>query len=524
MKKLINSLGSYIKKHPKIDIAVLILGIAVFLAITIINAPRASIWFDEAFSAYIAQFSFWDIARYTATDVHPPFYYWVLKVWSNLFGTTELAYRSLSILFGAGTITAAFFFTRKLFGRAIAWTSLLFLVISPMVIRYSDEARMYTLAALIVFAASYVLVRAKETKRRSLWILYGVLVSLGMWTHYFTAFVWLAHWAWHGTEVWRKGMSFKELWKKFFSKDWVIAYAVAVGLYIPWLPFMAIQLGTVQGSGFWIGPVTINSPTNYFTNIFYYLEREQVHGWLAVILIALLTLVVVFIPRVYRALNAKQKQSFLLVSALAWVPPVLLFIVSLPPLRSSFVERYLIPAIVAFSIFLAIVLIVGTRRWKPVLRPLPILLVVGMMIFGITNVFTYGNFNKSTNFHILTREVIDEIHTKAQPGEPIVAQTPWIFYEAIPYATEDHPVYYIGETAEQNIGSLDMLKADNPNKIKDLAAFKQQHPTIWFIGQNETGEGIPPYEDSWKNLQTIGVKDDITGRTIYQATEYKLNN
>lgn len=522
MKNLFKTSLDFIKSHPKVDIAILAIALAVFLTITFINAPRASIWFDEAFSAYIAQFSFWDIARYTASDVHPPLYYWVLKVWSDFFGTTELAYRSLSILFGAGTITTAFFLTRKLFGRRISWVALLFLVLSPMIIRYSDEARMYMLASLIVMGATYVLVKARETQQRQLWVLYGVLVSLGMWTHYFTAFAWLAHWAWRATETWRKGAGLKTFMKKFFTKDWIIAHVVAVGLYLPWLPFMAMQLGIVQGGGFWIGPVTINTPTNYFTNIFYYLEREQVHGWLAIILLVVLTLLVVLIPRTYRALSATAKKRFLLIASLTWVPPVLLYIVSLPPLRSSFVERYMIPAMVAFSIFMAIVLVVGTRRWRPVLRVAPIVLVAGMMIFGITNVYTYGNFNKSTNYHIFTRQVVEQIHERAAPGEPIVAQSPWIFYEAIPYATNDHPVYFIGDTAKDPIGSLVMLQDNDQHKIKDMDVFKKQYPTFWFIGQSSEGDVAPYKGEPWKALQTVAVQDEITGATIYRATEYTV--
>lgn len=522
MKTFLRKIITFIKAHPKLDILALILGLAVFLTITLINAPRASIWFDEAFSAYISQFSFWDIARYTASDVHPPVYYWILKLWSGLFGTTDLAYRSLSIVFGAGAITTAFFLTRKLFGRLIGWVTLLLLIISPMLIRYSDEARMYTLAALIVMAATYVLIKAEETKNRKLWILYGILVSLGMWVHYFTAFAWIAHLCWHGVQVYRKGMGRKAFWKKLFSKEWVIAYSVAVGLFLPWLPFMALQLGIVQGAGFWIGPVSVNTPANYFTNVFYYLEHDQVEGWFALALISVLVLLVLLLPKVYKTLKGAQRNSFLLISILAWVPPILLFLVSMPPLRSSFVERYLLPAIIAFTIFMAVVLVTGTRRWKPVLRAVPILVVVAMMIFGITNVYKYGNYNKNTNYHIFTRQVIEQIRDKAQPGEPIVAQTPWIFYEAIPYATPDHPVYFIDATADYKYGSLAMLKDNDMHKIKDINAFEKAHSTIWFIGQNETGD-IPPYQPSWKPLQTVSVQDNITGNTIYRATEYKVN-
>lgn len=522
MKKFINSIATYIKKHPKVDLAFLFVGLAVFLTITLINAPRASIWFDEGFSAYIAQFSFWDIARYTATDVHPPFYYWLLKIWSDLFGTTELAYRSLSILFGAATATVAFFLTRKLFGRKVAWVALTFIVLSPMLIRYSDEARMYTLTALIVFSATYVMLKAEETKKRKYWVWYAILVSIGMWTHYFTALAWVAHLAWHGTQVWRKGNKPKEFWKKFFTKPWVLTYALAVGLFIPWLPFMALQLTVVQSGGFWIGPVGVDTPTNYLTNYFYYLEHGSVQSWFALALIVVVTIAIIVVPKAYKSLASKEKRSFLLIAALALLPPVLLFFASLPPLRSSFVERYLIPSFVAFSILLAIILVKGTKNWRPFWKALPIVLVIGMMIFGITNVYKYGNYNKNTNIHILTRQAVQAAQAASPAGTPIVAASPWIFYEAASYSTPEYPVYFIDENTQYIYGSLDMLKNSDLNKIKDLAAFEKENPTIWYLGSS-SNEDIAPYKDSWKKVETISMKDTITGKSLYKVTAYKIS-
>lgn len=520
--KLFKKIIQYIKVHPKVDIAILALGLAVFLAITITNAPRASIWFDEAFSAYIAQFSYWDIARYTANDVHPPFYYWVLKTWTALFGSSDLALRSMSIFFGSGAIVAVFLLAKKLFSRSVAWVTLLLLVVSPMFIRYSDEARMYTLAALIVLLATYVLIKATQQKKRKQWVIYGLLVALGMWTHYFTAFAWLAHWVWRVTSTWEKGNKTKTFLKKFFTKDWIIAHIVAVGVYLPWLIVMGYQLSVVQSSGFWIGPVSVNTPANYLTNFFYYLEYYQTQSWLAFLLIAIVALIIILVPKVYRSLDASEKKSFLLVSALTWAPPVLLFLASLPPLRPSFVERYVIPAIISLSLFLAIVLVVGTRRWKTLFRALPILAVVGMMIFGITNVYKFGNFNKNTNYHIFTKEVIEAIHAKAKPGQSIVAESPWIFYEAIQYTTPEHPVYFLDESTDYYFGSLDMLEDNDQHKIKDLDAFEREHPTLWFIGQNEHGE-IGPWRDDWKRIQDVQIEDELTGRTIYRAAEFNVS-
>jgi uncharacterized membrane protein len=522
MKKLIHSTLRFVQTHPKLDLLILGVGLAAFLVITLVNAPRASIWFDEAFSTYIAQFSFWDIAKYTASDVHPPFYYWLLKVWSSLFGTTELAYRSLSILFGAATTIVAFFLSRKLFGRKVAWLSLLFIVLSPMLIRYSDEARMYTLAALIVFSATYVLVKAEESSKRSLWVWYGVLVSLGMWTHYFTALAWIAHLAWHGFMVWKKGNRPKEFWKNVFSKEWIIAYTVAVGLFLPWLPFMALQLGVVQGGGFWIGPVGVDTPVNYVTNYFYYLEHGKTTSWIALAVILVIIFVAIAAPKAYKALRTKEKRSFILVGALALVPPVLLFLASLPPLRSSFVERYLIPSIIALSIVLAVILVKGTQKWRPVWRVAPVILVAGMMIFGITNVYKYGNYNKNTNIHILTGEAVRAAQAASPIGTPIVAASPWVFYEAAPYATADYPVYFIDENTDYIYGSLDMLKNNDMHKIKDLAKFEQEHPLIWYL-DSTSDEDVPAYQPTWKKIETVGIKDELTGNTQYKATAYQVS-
>ena len=521
MMKFLEKSVAFAKSHPKLDIAVLIAALVAFVTVTLFNVTNAAIWFDEAFSSYLIQFSYADVARYTATDVHPPLYYWVLKAWTELFGTAEFGLRTLSILFAAAAIIVTFFLARRLFGRKVAIVSLLFLVLSPMLVRYSDEARMYTMAAFIVMSATYALVKAREAKQKRWWVVYGVLVGLGMWTHYFTALIWLAHWAWHAWDSYGKGISFKSWFKNFFNKNWVLAYAVAVVVYSPWLYFMIKQLTIVQASGFWIGPVGVDTSTNYLTNMFYYLEHGQTQGWLALLLAVIVALVIFLIPRVYRNFNKDQKSKFILVSAIAWIPVILLFLASLPPLRPSFVDRYLIPSLIAATLFFAVVLVIGTKKWRPIFRALPIIAIAGMMIFGITNVYKYGNYNKNTNVHIVTREVIQEIQKTGKPGQPIITTTPWIFYEAVPYSTDEHPVYFIDANTQYYFGSLDMLKDNDMHKIKDFDAFAKQNPVIWYLGQADSGD-IAPYQDFWKKIQTVIYTDPLTNKASYRATEYTV--
>jgi len=513
---------AFIKGHPKLDIAFVALALITFITITLFNVTNAAIWFDEAFSYYLIQFNFIDIARYTAGDVHPPLFYWLLKMWTWVFGTGEFGMRTMSIFFAAATLIVTFLLTRRLFGRKVALVTLLFLTLSPLFVRYADEARMYTLASFIVVSATYALIKAVESKQRRWWVFYGILVSLGMWTHYFTALIWLAHWAWHAQGTFIKGSSFKAWWKRFFTKDWVVAHVVAVGVFLPWLYFMVKQLGVVQAAGFWIGPAGVDTPTNYLTNLFYYEEHGQTQSWFALALMVIVILMVVLIPKVYKSFTKTERSNFLLIASMAWVPVVLLYIASLPPLRPSFIERYLIPATVAYMIFMAVVLVVGTKKWRPIFRTLLIALIAGMMVFGISNVYRYGNYNKNSDFHIVTREAIREIQKVSKPGEPIIATTPWIFYEAVPYSTDEHPVYFIDASIQYVFGSLDMLKYNDMHKIKNFDAFAEKNPVIWYLGQGESGD-VPPYESSWMKLQTVSYYDQLTDKSIYRATQYQVN-
>jgi mannosyltransferase len=518
MKRFFTNLAAFAKSHPRLDFLTLLIGLVVFALIALGNVSNASIWFDEAFSAYITQFNFIDIARYTATDVHPPVYYWLLKSWELLFGASVEAIRGFSILFGAAAIGAGFFLVRRLFGRAAASLSLLFMVVSPMLVRYSDEARMYTLVATIALLATHVLVSAVASRRRWQWVLYGVLVALGMLTHYFVLLVWIAHWVWRAAVVRRSVKSLREFARAFFSKNWIIAHVVAIAVFLPWLPFMAIQVGVVQIGGFWIGPVTLGSLANYLTNVMFYLEQNYAQGWFMMLAFLALVALIILGVRGYRRLARRNKDSFLLIASLAVVPVLTLIVLSLPPLRPTFVERYLVVAALAFALLAAVIITMAFRSGR---RFVPIALsviIIGSGVFGITNVYAFGNYNRNSNTHILTRELIAAVKEKAEPGEPIIASSPWVFYEAITYSTPENPVYFIDETTEYLYGSLDMLKYNDQHKIKDLDAFTRQHPEFWYIGTAATP--LEPVRTNWQRLQDVSVTSPIDGKTFYRAAEF----
>ena len=104
------------------SITCLILLLVAF-ALRVFRLDFQGLWYDEAFSVYLAHFSLADITARTAADIQPPLYYYLLHFWIVLAGDREFALRFFSLFFGVLTVPLMFVTARRLFAdRAVALT------------------------------------------------------------------------------------------------------------------------------------------------------------------------------------------------------------------------------------------------------------------------------------------------------------------------------------------------------------------------------------------------------------------
>lgn len=82
------------KNYKQIYIILFISGTCFYIFLT----AGKSIWADEAYTFAMIEHSFSEIWSITAADVHPPLYYFLLKIFSNIFGYSFLATRTFSII------------------------------------------------------------------------------------------------------------------------------------------------------------------------------------------------------------------------------------------------------------------------------------------------------------------------------------------------------------------------------------------------------------------------------------------
>lgn len=146
----------------------LFLGILSFF-VCLLQAFGQDIWFDEVFSVNFIQHSYKEIAALTGKDVHPPLYYWYLKLFHDIGKVLVPAASSIvlcklaSMLPFVGIFVYTLTAIRKNFGLHIAGLFWFLIMTMPQISNYTVEIRMYSLALFFITAAfvhSYELVCA----------------------------------------------------------------------------------------------------------------------------------------------------------------------------------------------------------------------------------------------------------------------------------------------------------------------------------------------------------------------------
>jgi len=213
-----------------------------------------SLWSDEGNSVALAQAGLGEIASRTALDIHPPLYYWLLHGWMRLFGDSEIAVRSLSVVASVLLVAVVYQLGARLFDVRVGFLAAFIAAVSPFQIYYAQETRMYALLALLGALTVWATIGlmddwARVTRsvksgnagsgirypslitRHSL--LYVVAATLGLYTHYAFAVILVATnlafvvWLW-----WTRGQG--QVARRLVG--WLGVQLVPLLLYLPWFP------------------------------------------------------------------------------------------------------------------------------------------------------------------------------------------------------------------------------------------------------------------------------------------------
>ncbi|MCC7450625.1 MAG: glycosyltransferase family 39 protein [Anaerolineae bacterium] len=500
-------------------VILLVLLTAAALRITLLG--QKAVWWDEAWSVWTAQQPFGQTSEITARDVHPPLYQWMLHGWVRVAGISELAARYPSTLLGLLTVAMVYPLTIRLGGKRTALLAVFFIALSTFHIHWSQEARMYALAAFFTALACYAYLRVSQPHPKSLsasreglcgaaespslpvergaggevkwWlvlILAGAAIPL---THYLGAFVLIIlnlHW-----------LLTIRLRPRAFHVRWIGAMIVIGLIFAVWLIYALPQMRSGGGdSGFPANLVFQLSSTLLAAGTSINLDQ---YVWPTLIVIVVLAVGLLLYTR-------RNRANALLIWLMVLFPPMAIYGMSLPG-RAFYApkpeERYLV--IFAPVIYAGFGLALHALRSK--VRVLGIAAGIALtLLYGYAIVRDLDARYFRDDYATMLRTV----NTLARPDEPVFFVSedryPLVYYHLNRAAGWQSPLTATG------------IKIDGDNLDDQMNRYIGSAPRFWVIEiEKHLGDPqnriIPWLDQHFKRVYHVPI--DYNGVSLYARSD-----
>ena len=361
-----------------------------------------SLWRDEAFSILAAQRPLSFI--FNNLGVEPPLYYVLLHFWIKLFGSGEIAVRSLSFLGFALATVVVIFWAEKLFHKHfLSWYLPVFFFINPMLLYYAFEIRMY---GWFMFFAVLSLYGYSEKK----WWVMAVANVLGFYTHTYMIFVPIAqgiHW----------------LCSRHRVIKFLHASALTILLMLPWFFRVIREMPKLKNT--WYFPVDIHLVQSVLGNMFIGYEGTPWFLWNVTAYLSL-GLLALFLFSLKPKTTRPRNLFFLTMTLLP-----LAMVIGVSFFKPLFVNRYLIPVTIT-EVFLVAFGIQAIRR--------KYLQYAAAAAFLIA-VVAFNMWYPSQHAKIDIRKTLMEVNVLRGKQDIIVAASPLVFFESIYYSGDSKRVF-----------------------------------------------------------------------------------
>ena len=173
---------------------------------------------------------------------HSPLFYLTARLWMQWFGSSITSARSLAAVISLFTFPAMVWLCYELFqDLEIGYIAIAFLAVSPLQILYAQEAREYSLFAVLILVSSAALLRALRLSSQSpqnrqlsfLWVSYSLTVSIALYSHFLAAMTIVGH----GIYVF--------LTHRKQIKAYLLAACGGLLTFLPWIIIYLLEQNTV---------------------------------------------------------------------------------------------------------------------------------------------------------------------------------------------------------------------------------------------------------------------------------------
>jgi len=456
---------------------------------------------DEGYTLWLSHFNLEDIILRTARDVHPPFYYMVVKLWTFLFGGSILAIRGLSLVVSIGTIYLVYILVQKIFNKRAAFWSSLFAAFSPLMIHSGQEARMYGLVAFLVTLGTYFLFCYVKDKNDNFLLAYLIAMILAVYTQYYAFLAIIVHWfivLAYSSKPGIKGFIGK---LSIYNFKWIIVNLIIIIFYGPWFSVVLRQFQHIK-SDYWILPEwmtieTIPKSVLGFATFNSFVGNESninfIYGVLGIFLVLITTFL--FFKKPF-------KEAFLMF-IYAYLPMVIVFLFSLFVVPVYENRYFVFSGVALLIIWGSAVSSVSDKKLR---------LVSGL---GFLIVFSIGINFMHKEMDIPMDELYKRVIVEKKEGDVVFSESLYTFLNST-YYFGDKEIKLIYEKAS-GYGESSLFWDRPEDYMVKKGNMLNSGNRIWIIGRR--GEEDPSLKDILSNWNKRVVFEENKDKGI-KATLY----
>ncbi len=439
------------------------------------RAIGGSFWMDEGLSVGISSHALTAIPGVLRQDGSPPLYYLLLHEWMDAFGRSETAVHWLSLTASLLTIPAAMWAGWSLWSKRAGYLGAVLCALMPFLTAYGEEARMYSLMALLALLTSAFYLHAFVYRRRGYLPAFAVGLALMVYTHSWGIFFGVGAFLALGLLWW---LAAREQ-RRALLIDGLLGFGAAVVLYLPWVPTLLYQ--TAHTGAPWANKPRFGVPVQ--------IARDVLGGFgpaVAVVLVAGFG-----IATLLNAKRARDDRERLSVWVLLAIPLVTLGLAwLLSQISPAWASRYFAAIVGPLVLLLALGL---TRAGK-----------LGLVALALACVFWVKPTQYVDGYKSDVRDIGAEVGAQMKPGDLVLVgqpeQTPLVWYY-MPAGL--HYAQTIGAVSDPRYldwaDALSKLEAAQPDRVlPPLLAKLRPGQKVLFV--RPITDGVTNWRAPWTQL------------------------
>jgi mannosyltransferase len=489
---------------------VLVMMLALIVRFYDISLPY--FWTDEAFSALVGVQSPERIWFHLGHDVHPPLYFLILHAWMSVFGEGVFAIRAMSALAGVATVALGVWLMRLITTPRVALLAGVFLALLPISVRYSQEARMYTLEGVWLLGATIALVYWIKSARNRYLAGYVVLMTAAVYTHYLAVLCLLSHWLYLVVLRLQRDETLHYLSRPI----WWVANVVIVFLYIPWLislgdeVFLNTEKLKTGGDIYWIPELTIYTLPSA---VWKFLTVRNGLEFASPVYLLLPALVLASLMWVGFKARSRLKLELLLVIYVL-LPVLIVFMVSFG--FPIFVERYMAFAALGLPMIAALA-ISRIARHTRALAWASVLLMVGVQLMGLNTIYKQqDDLDDPRNESLYPLDnIVSRINESAISGDNIIVDGAYWYYSVAYYNRSDiqprlYQAPWDNSTANRpnGYGASTLIYQDRDKVFLDnLVSVSPDIKRVWWVTSTRLADDENHFPGNWQCVFAQGEGD-----------------